>query len=54
MGKKILEMVPPGRWKRGRPKRFVDAMKEDMSVVGETEDTKDTVRRRLMICCGNT
>jgi hypothetical protein len=51
----MLEMTPLRSRKRGRPKRrFLDAIKEDMRVVGVTEeDTKDRVVWRRMICCGD-
>ena len=35
IGRRMLEMELPGRRRRGRPKRrFMDAVKEDMQVVG--------------------
>ena len=41
----------PGRRSRGRPKRrFMDAVKEDMKIVGvRGEDAEDRVRWRRMI-----
>ena len=53
IGKRMLEMGIPGRRRRGRPKRrFMDAVREDMRVVGATEeDAEDrTVWRRLIRC----
>ena len=39
MGRKVLGMALPGRRKRRRPKRrFMDAVKEDMNLVGVVED----------------
>ena len=39
LGKKTLEMVPPGRRKRGRPKqRWVDCFNRDMTSIGTTKD----------------
>lgn len=39
MGRKTLEMDPPASRRRGRPKRrFMDAVKEDMQVMGVTEE----------------
>lgn len=39
VGRRMLNMDLPGRRKRGRPKRrFMDAVKEDMQVVGVTEE----------------
>jgi hypothetical protein len=51
----MLEMTLPGNRKKGRPKRrFMDAIKGDMRVVGVTEeDTKDRVMWRRRIRCGN-
>ena len=42
---------PPGR---GAKRRFMDAVRGDMRVVGVTEDDAgDRVRWRHMICCGD-
>ncbi|KAK4319382.1 hypothetical protein Pmani_009666 [Petrolisthes manimaculis] len=48
VGRRMLEMDPPGRRKRGRPKRrFMDAVKEDIRMVGVTEeDVEDRARWR--------
>ena len=45
IGRRMLEMELPGRRPRGRPKRrFMDAVKEDMKVVGvRVEDTENRV-----------
>ena len=35
--------------------RFIDMVKEDMQIVGVTEDdAEDRERWRMMICCGNS
>ena len=48
-----MRLELPGRRSRGRPKRrFVDAVKEDMKLVGvREEDAGDRVRWRWMIHC---
>ena len=50
-----LEMELPSRRTRGRPKRsFMDAVKEDMQVVGvRAEDTKNRLKWKIVIRCGN-
>ena len=51
----MLEMELPGRRRRGRPKRrFMDAVKEDMQVVGvRIEDTENRLKWKTVIHCGN-
>ena len=46
IGGRMLEMELPGRRRRGRPKRrFMDAVKEDMQVVGvRVEDTENKLK----------
>ncbi|KAI5107764.1 hypothetical protein C0J45_1358, partial [Silurus meridionalis] len=43
IGRRMLRMEPPGRRKRGRPRRrFMDVVREDMQVVGVKEaDVED-------------
>ncbi|KAI5086740.1 hypothetical protein C0J45_2291, partial [Silurus meridionalis] len=55
IGRRMLKMEPPGRRKRGRPKRrFMDVVREDMQVVGVKEaDVEDRVVWRRMIRCGS-
>ena len=55
IGRRMLEMELPGRRRRGRPKRrYMDAVKEDMQVVGvRVEDTENRVKWKAVICCGN-
>ena len=46
-------MQLPGRRRRGRPKRrYMDAVKEDMQVV-RVEDTKNRLKWKTVIRCGN-
>ncbi|XP_062865903.1 uncharacterized protein LOC134328668 [Trichomycterus rosablanca] len=55
IGRRMLDMQLPGKRQRGRPKRrYMDAVREDMEVVGvRTEDAVDRVRWRRMTRCGN-
>ena len=55
VGRKVLEMALPGRRRRGRPKRrFMDAVREDMSMVGVVEDdAQDRARWKRLIRCGD-
>ena len=54
LGRKMMEMELPGKWKRGRPKkRFLDVVKEDMGKVGAKEtDVEDRKVWRMTIRCG--
>ena len=51
----LLRLGLPGRRTRGRPKRrFMDVVKEDMKLVGVTEEeAQNRVRWRQMIRCGD-
>ena len=55
IGRRMLEMELPGRRPRGRPRRrFMDAVKEDMQIVGViVEDTKNRLKWKTVICCGD-
>ncbi|XP_063587891.1 uncharacterized protein LOC134765277 [Penaeus indicus] len=55
VGDRMLGMKPPGKRKRGRPKRrYMDTMNEDLVQVGVTEmDVQDRLRWRRMIRCGD-
>ncbi|KAF7687614.1 hypothetical protein HF521_014842 [Silurus meridionalis] len=55
IGRRMLRMEPPGRRKRGRPKRrFMDVVREDIQVVGLKEaDVEDRGVWRRMIRCGD-
>ena len=44
VGRKMMEMELPGRRKRGRPKRFLDVVKEDMGEFGAKETDLKTER----------
>ena len=52
---KIMEMVVPGRRKKGRPRRrWMDLVREDMERVGTTQvDKVDRVKWRLLSRCGD-
>ncbi|KAI5095346.1 NACHT, LRR and PYD domains-containing protein 3, partial [Silurus meridionalis] len=54
IGRRMLRIEPPGRRKRGRPRRrFMDVVREDMQVVRLKEaDVKDRGVWRRMIRCG--
>ncbi|KAK2913101.1 hypothetical protein Q8A73_007214 [Channa argus] len=55
IGRRMLRLELPGRRSRGRPKRrFMDVVREDMKLVGVSEeDAEDRVRWRHMIRCGD-
>ena len=55
IGRRMLKMEPPGRRRRGRPKkRFMDAVRADMRVVGVSmEDVEDRAKWRRLIRCGD-
>ena len=55
VGRKMLEMDLPGRRRRGRPKRrFMDAVKEDMQMMGAVEEeVQDRAKWRRVIRCGD-
>ncbi len=55
VGKRMLEMKPPGKRRRGRPaRRYVDMIKEDMAVAGVSEEmAKDRNEWRRRIRCGD-
>ncbi|KAF7711253.1 hypothetical protein C0J45_0241, partial [Silurus meridionalis] len=55
IGRRILRMAPPGRRKRGGPRRrFMDVVREDMQVVGVQEaDVEDKGVWRRMNGCGD-
>ena len=46
IGRRMLEMELPSKRRRGRPKRrYMDAVKEDMQVVGvRIEDTENRLK----------
>ena len=52
IGRKTLEMVPPGRRKRGRPKkRWMDCVNRDMRAIGTTKDeVHDRTDWRRIMC----
>ena len=51
MCRRTLEMMPPGRRKRGRPKlRWMDCVRDDMKIIGVTENetrNRENWRRRI-------
>ncbi|XP_051790978.1 uncharacterized protein LOC127529870 [Erpetoichthys calabaricus] len=55
IGRKMLRIELPGKRKRGRPKRrFMDVVREDMQVMGVTEqNTEDRKIWKKMIRCGD-
>ena len=55
IGRRMLTMELPGKRKRGRPKRrYMDAVREDMAVVGATEEeAQNRADWRRRIRCGD-
>ena len=55
VGRRMLEIVVPGRRRRGRPKRrWMDVMREDMEKVGAVEGNMvDWVKWRRLAHCGD-
>ena len=54
IGGRMLRTELPGKKKRGRPRRrFMDAVREDMAVVGVTEMDDDRTKWKWKICCGD-
>ena len=54
VGRKMMEMELPGKRRRGRPKRFLNVVKEDMGEVGAKKtNVKDRKVWRIMIRCGH-
>ena len=55
VGKRMMEMVVPGRRKRGRPRRkWMHLAKEDMERVGARKGDKvDRVKCRIVSHCGD-
>ena len=55
IGRRMLMMEPPGRRRKGRPKRrYMDVIREDMRVPGvREEDVGDRPRWKQMIRCGD-
>ena len=54
VGRRTLEMEVPGRRKRGRPRKWLDVVREDMESVGVVEE--DVVNRgvwRKKMRCGD-
>ena len=54
VGRRMMRLEMPDRRPRGRPKRFMDVIKENTKLVGvREEDAVDRVRWRWMIHCDN-
>ena len=41
IGRRMMKLELPGRRPRGRPKRFMDVVKEDMKLVGVREENSE-------------
>ena len=55
IGKRMLEMELLGRRQRARPKRFMDAVREDMQVNGvRVKDTENRLKWKTVNHCGKT
>ena len=55
VGKRMMEMVVPGRRKRGRPRRrWMDLAREDIKRVGAKEgDEVNREKWKILSCCGD-
>ena len=55
VGKTMMEMVVPGKRKKGRPRRrWLDLAREDMERVGAKEgDEVDREKWKILSCCGD-
>ena len=54
IGRKVLEMGLPGRQRRGRPRRYMNTLKEDLKKIGAVEgDWLERKKWRQMIRCGD-
>ena len=52
VGRKIIEMELPGKRKRGRPKRFLNLVKDKRQVGAKQTEVEDRTVLRQIICCG--
>lgn len=52
-GEKVLEMEVPGGRKQERPKRWMDAVREDLREAGVEEDTGEGEKWIARARCGN-
>ena len=54
VGKRMMKLAVPGIQKRGKPRRWMDLVREDMERVGAREgDEVDQVKWRLLSRCGD-